>query len=221
MEVERAEEVAERGRRLRQEMRRKAEDSDGLSFHVVVAVDPREPKEHVRQHRVPGRRRMVVELLLAVDEPLAVGGRVEEAAVFRVAEQLHGQQRQPARFLEPAELARRDVQLVQTVGHVCVVLEHARVLGLTRTPRPEETTFGGGERPQDELCERPRRIEQIWTVEPTACFRECGKSESVPRGDRLVVAQWLRPPPALSEQAGARVGVDLASEDETTVLERV
>ena len=54
---------------------------------------------------------MVVELLLARDELLAVGGRQEEAAALVVAEQLDREPREPPRLLEPAQLAGRDVQL--------------------------------------------------------------------------------------------------------------
>ena len=49
-----------------------AEYADGMPLEVVVAVDPGEAQEHGCEHRVAGRRRLVVELLLAGDEPLSV-----------------------------------------------------------------------------------------------------------------------------------------------------
>src|SRR5205085_2409986 len=96
VKVERAEKVAERGRRLREHPRSETEDADGALLHLVVAVDAREPEEDVREHRVARRRRVVVELLLPADEPLPVGRRVEEAAAFIVAKELDGEQGQAA-----------------------------------------------------------------------------------------------------------------------------
>ena len=43
------------------------------ALELVVAVDPGEPDQHVREHRVTGRNGVVVELLRPRDEALAVG----------------------------------------------------------------------------------------------------------------------------------------------------
>ena len=51
---------------------REPEDADGQPLELVVAVDPREPEQDEGEHRVPGGRRMVVQLLLAGDELLTV-----------------------------------------------------------------------------------------------------------------------------------------------------
>ncbi len=88
-----------RGTRSRDE----PQDADSAPFELVVAVDPRQPEQHVREHRVARRRRVVVELLRAHDERLAVGRREEEAATLVVGEELDGEQRQPPRLREPAE----------------------------------------------------------------------------------------------------------------------
>src|SRR6266498_4125245 len=81
---------------------------------------------------------MIVEVLLAADEPLAVDGRQEEAAPLLVAEELDGEEDEAPRFLQPAQLTRRDVELVQTIRHVGVVLEDTGVLCLARPPRRSE-----------------------------------------------------------------------------------
>src|SRR5579885_2808205 len=80
--VERHEHPAERRRDPRQAAADQPEHGDAAPLELVVAPDPCEPQKDVREHRVAARRRMVVDLLLAGDERLAVGGRVEEPAPF-------------------------------------------------------------------------------------------------------------------------------------------
>ena len=128
MEVERAERPAERARRPREEVADEAQRADRLPLELVVAPDPREPQEDEGEHRAPGGRRVVVERLLPRDELLAVGRREEEAAAFRVAEELDRGEREPPRLPQPAQVAGRDVQLVQPVRDVRVVLEVGGVL---------------------------------------------------------------------------------------------
>ena len=130
MEVEGAERPAEPGGRARHEIADEPQDGDGVPLELVVAVDPCEAQQHVREHRVAGRRRVVVEVLRAHDERLAVGRREEEAAALVVSEQLDREQRQPARLLEPAQLAGGDVQLVEPVRDVRVVVEEAGAFAL-------------------------------------------------------------------------------------------
>src|SRR3954467_13756673 len=78
---------------------------------------------------------MIVEVFLAVDEPLAVDRGQEETAAFVVPEELHREQGEPPRLLQPAQLARRDVQLVETVCDVGVVVEHPAAPRLPTPPR--------------------------------------------------------------------------------------
>src|SRR5712691_6040349 len=137
MKIEGVEGMAERVWGLRQKARDEAEDADRLALQFWLAPQPREAQQHVREHRVPRRRRIVVEVLLAADELLAVAWREEEAAAFVVAEQRDRKDREPARLLEPAQLARCDMELVEAVGHVRIVLEHACVLRLACAPAPE------------------------------------------------------------------------------------
>src|SRR5438067_771257 len=113
------------------------------------------------------------------------------------------------------------MQLVQPVSDVRVVLEHAVVLGFPSAPRPEQTSLGRREPTEDELRELLRPPQQIWSIEPATRFGERGQCEPVPRGDRLVVAQWFRPLLPLGEQARTRAGVELAPEDRAAVLERM
>src|SRR5205814_1175456 len=74
------------------------EDPGGQALELVVAPDPSQSEQHVREHRVSRRGRVVVELLLARHEPLAVRGRKEEAAVFPVDEELDRESGQPVRL---------------------------------------------------------------------------------------------------------------------------
>ena len=180
-----------------------AEDADGAPLELVVAVDPREPEQHVREHRVARRRRVVVEVLLARDELLAVRRREEEAAALVVAEELDREEREPARLLEPARLAGRDVQLVEPVRDVGVVVEEAGVLGDAVAVRAVEAALGRRERAEQELAEASRRVEPVVALEARAGLGERGEREAVPGGDRLVVAQRLRPLLAPLEQLGA------------------
>ena len=71
---------------------------------------------------------MVVEVLLARDQLLAVLRREEEAAALVVAEQLDRLESQPAR--SRAGVAGRDVQLEQPVRDVGVVVQVAGTVAL-------------------------------------------------------------------------------------------
>src|SRR4051812_31437622 len=138
MEVERAQRMTERRRRVRALWGDDPEHADRATLELVVRPQPRKPQQDEREHRVPGRRRMVVEILLAADEPLAVDRRQEETAAFVVAEELDAQQHKPPRLLQPTQLPRRDVQLVETVCDVGVVVEHPAVSSLPTPPRAVE-----------------------------------------------------------------------------------
>src|SRR5437763_7069254 len=109
---------------------------------------------------------MIVEVLLAADEPLAVDRRQEETAAFVVAEELDGQQCEPPRLLEPAQLARRDVKLVEPVGDVGVVVEHAGMTRSASAPGAVQTAVGTRERSQQELCAGARCGHEIVPLEP-------------------------------------------------------
>ena len=97
VEVERVQRAPNSVGRARRGRAEQAEHADGAPLELVVAVDPREPQQDVGEHRVPRRHRVVDEVLLARDQPLAVGGREEEAAALVVAEQLDREQREPVR----------------------------------------------------------------------------------------------------------------------------
>src|SRR5207302_5793439 len=98
------------------------------------------------------RRRIVVEILLARDECLAVDGCEEEAAVLLIGEEIDGEARKPVRLVQPAGGAGRDVQLVEAVRDVRVVLEVAGSLGDTLAPGSVQT-LPIGERPEQQLRE--------------------------------------------------------------------
>jgi hypothetical protein len=72
---------------------------------------------------------VVVELLRARDQGLAVGGREEESSALLVGEELDREPRDPVGLPQPPQLARRDVQLEQAVGDVRVVVEVALAAG--------------------------------------------------------------------------------------------
>src|SRR5512133_220362 len=162
---------------------------------------------------------VVGEILLAADELLAVTRRQEEAAALIVAEQRDGEDCKPARLFEPAQLSCCDVQLVEAVGHVCVVLEHARVLRLSRAPAAEEPAFRGRERSEEELSESTSRFEIVGPVESAARLGEGGQRKAVPGGDRLVIAERLWSQLTLVEEPRTGLGIERAANDEPTVLE--
>src|SRR3989442_1519628 len=135
----------------------------------------------------------VDEALLPRDELLAVGRSQEEAAALGIAEELDREPREPVRLLEPAQLAGRDVQLVEPVRDVRVVLEVARALRLALTPRPVEPPVLTRERPEQELGQPASRDEQVVPAEPPRGLRQRRQREPVPGRDRLVVEERLRP----------------------------
>ena len=159
VQVERAERPAEGGGRALERGQDEPEHGDAAPLELVVAVDPREAEQHVREHRVAGRERMVVELLRPRDEALAVDGREEEAAVLVVGEELDREPREPVRLLEPPQLAGRDVQLEQAVRDVRVVVE---VAGAARAPvaaaaaQPAVLVGERAEQERAEVCGPPR-----------------------------------------------------------------
>ena len=179
------------------------EDSDGQALELVVAVDPRELQQDEGQHCVARGCRLVLEVLLARDELLAVGGREVEAAALLVPEELDREARQSVRLLEPAQLARGDVQLEQAVRNVGVVLEVAGSLGPAGAEGPVQPAFAGRERAEQELAERAGRVEVVGALEAAAGLRQRREREPVPGRDRLVVPLGLRPLLAQLEEPGA------------------
>src|SRR5581483_5058581 len=143
-----------------------------------------------------------------------------ETAAVLVGKQLDGEQRQPARFLEPAGLSRRDVELVEAVRDVRVVVEVADAGGASCSIRAKEPAVGG-ERPEQELREAPSRVEPLCAVEPPPGLGQRRERQAVPRRDRLVVPSGLRPRRADCEEPLARLRADLAADDRAPVLERL
>src|SRR5437764_11157325 len=142
------------------------EDRDRATLQLVLAVDPPQPRQDVREHRVAARRRMVVEVLLPRDERLAVCRREEEAATLVVAEQLDREPREAMRLLEPAELAARDVQLVEPVRDARVVVEVAGALRFAAAPGPVQASVLARARPEPGLAEPPRRRDGAAALQP-------------------------------------------------------
>ena len=192
-----------------------------MALELVVAVDPREPDQHVREHRVAGRQRVVVELLRPRDEALAVGRREKEAAVLVVGEELDREPGEPVRLVEPARLSGRDVELEEPVRHVRVVVEvagAARAALAVAAPKPAVVV---GERAEQELPQPSGGVDPVRPLEPPPGFRERGEREPVPRRDRLVVAERLRALLSHLEEPRAQVLVELAADDRASVLERL
>src|SRR5207248_4027373 len=118
------------------------------------------------EHRVTGGGRVVVERLLPCDELLAVGRREEEAAALRVAEELDRAQSQPPRLSQPAQLARRDVQLVQAMRDVGVVVEVGGVLRAAASQRSPERLD------REHGSKLARNFEKIGAIEATRSPRK-------------------------------------------------
>ena len=124
-EIEPAERPRERSRRPLDRRLDEAEDRYGPRLELVVAPETPEPQEHPGEHRVPGGHGRVLEVLRPGNARVAVGAREVEAAVNLVREELDGEQRESARFEEPADLAGRDVELHEAVRDVRVIVQEA------------------------------------------------------------------------------------------------
>ena len=80
---------------------------------------------------------------------------------------------------------------------------------------------GVRQRPEQEVAQPARCREPVVALEPVAGLGERGEHEPVPRGERLVVAERLRPRRAHGERARLELRVELAADDEASVLERL
>src|SRR5262249_2549354 len=156
------------------------------TLELGVAPDPGEAQEDVREHGVPARRRVIVEVLLARDEPLAVDRRLEEAAAPVVFEELDREACESMRPLQPAHLARRDVQLVEPVRDVGVVLEVPGPLRDAVPPRAVEPSLGCRERPEQELAEPPAGVEPVVALEQARTLGGPPEPQARPRRPRPV-----------------------------------
>ena len=185
--VERDEQPAERRRRARQRVAHEAQHRDAAPLQLVVAPDAREPQQHVGEHRVAARRRMVVELLLARDELLAVARRLEEAARVVVGEQVDRERREPVRLEQPAR-RRRSRRAAPSARR----RRRRSPRGSPCPSRRRPATCGAAARPASRA--RPsRKLRQRGRRRDAAALGERGEQQAVPRGDRLVVAERLRP----------------------------
>ena len=147
-------------------------------------------------------------------------GVEEEAAALVVSEQLDREQREAARFLEPAQVAGGDVQLVEPVRDVRVVVE---VAGARRPALPVAAPQAAvvRQRAEQELGQAAGGVEPVVALQAPRRLGECGQREPVPRRDRLVVEPGLRARPALLEQPRAQLRIELAADDRAAVLERL
>ena len=191
-----------------------------MPLELVVSPQPSEPEEHVGQHRVPGRHRVVVEVLRPRDQRLAPVGREEEAAVLLVGEELDRAKRQPPRLEQPARLARGEMELEQPVRDVGVVVE---IAGAARPPVPPRARAAG---PVREWTEHELRgvfggLDPVGPSQEPSRLGERRDREPVPGGDRLVVEAGLRPVRPLGEQPGAQLRLELPTDDRAAVLERL
>ena len=205
MEVECAERPPESGGRALERGPHEAEHRDRVALQLVIAVDSREPDQHVREHRVAGGERVVVELLRPRHEALAVGRGEKEAAVLLVGEELDRESREPVRLVEPASLSGRDVELEEPVRHVRVVVEiagSARAAIAVAAPKPALVV---GERAEQELPQRSSGVDPVGPLEAAPGFGEGGERKPVPRRDRLVVTERFRALLSDLEEACAQI----------------
>ena len=113
------------------------------------------------------------------------------------------------------------MQLVKAVGHVRVVLEHAGVLRFARAPAAEQASLRVRERAEKERRERTGGFEVVGSFESASGLGQGCQRKPVPRRDRLVVTERLRPQLALFEESCASVTIEVAANDEAPVLERL
>src|SRR2546423_4688882 len=109
---------------------------------------------------------MVAELLFARAQLLAAGGGEKEPATPLVGKELDGEAREPVRLQEPAQLAGRDMQLVEAVGDVGVILQVAGVSRAARPPAAVQPAIVVRERTEQELRQLACRIDEVRTAEP-------------------------------------------------------
>jgi hypothetical protein len=163
---------------------------------------------------------VIEQVLLAGDQLLAVRWCEEEAAALVVGEELDRQQREPTRLLEPAQLAGRDVQLVEPVRDVRVVVEvagAARATVAARAVKALAVREGAEEKPGEGMGV----FDQVGPVKATPGFGQGREREAVPGGDRLVVKPRLRTLCADLQQPSPRLLVERPAEDEAPVLKRL
>ena len=182
--------------------RKEAQDALAALDHRIVAPDPAEAHEHRRHHRVPGRDRIVVEVLRAGGERLAVVRREEEPAALVVREELDRAIGDPARLEQPAHVAGRDVELDEAVGDVRVVVEEAAAADPAVADAAQHAAVLAAERPEKEVAEPHGGLEQVVPLDAPGRLGERRESEAVPGRDRLVVAKRLRPLES-ADRAGA------------------
>ena len=175
----------------------------------------------MREHRVAGRNRVVVEPLRAGHELVAARRGEEEAAVGGIVEQVDGEQREAMRLGQEPRLAGREVELEQAVCHVRVVVEEALAADLSLPPGAREPPVLARQRPEQELRHPSCRVEPVAALEPAGALGERREGEPVPGREHLVVEARLGPQLTLGEQPGPQLRVERAADDRAAVLERL
>ena len=205
-EVERAQRPAEGARRARSSVGPTSRSTDtAAALELVVAPDPPEAQEHVREHRVPGRDRVVVEVLRARDELLAVAS---ERGRSRRARRRRRARPRAARAGAPrAASAPRRSRRAARAGRGR--RSRSRRGSPRRSPCPsrqerETPPVLARERPEQELPHAARGLEPVGALEPARALGERGEREPVPRGEHLVVEDRLRPSARARRAACAR-----------------
>ena len=122
--------------------------------------------------------------------------------------------REPVRLEQPARVAARDVQLHQPVCDVGVVLEVTRSLRDAVPPGAVQPAVRCRQIAEEKAGQLGCRLD-------APSLGERREHQAVPGGDRLVVAERLRPLLAQRVQPLARVLVELAAQNEAAVLERL
>ena len=162
-------------------------------------------------------------IFLRTTSCLAVDGRLEEAAVLLVGEEVDREPREPVRLLEPAQLAGRGMQLEQPVRDVGVVLEEPGALRDAVAPGAVQPPLRRRERPEQELAERARPRRSTPARPSTRPHSASAASvEPVPGRDRLVVARAASAAARAARRAAAACASSSSpAQDEAAALERV
>ena len=125
------------------------------------------------------------------------------------------------RLAEPAQIAGRDVQLEQSVSGVGVVGEVPRPFRDAVAPGAVQPAVAVRERTEQEVAEPRRGREPVRPADRAGARGERCEHQAVPRRDRLVVTQRLRPLLPNREEPLPRLVVELAADDEPPMLERL
>src|SRR5215467_3035496 len=203
VEVERGEVPSETGRVSRHQVGHGSKGPGGDRLVALLAEEDSQAEQPVDGHGGAAGHGIVEEIARPDYEGVVVPAGVEEHALAFVPEELEGALRELARLVEPAAVEGRLVQREQTHADHGVVLEIALDLRLPVLPRAEQSALRLHLRHQ-EVCVLDGGGQVVRPLQHAARLGKGGESETVPRGEDLVVEAGVHAPLAHGVQSCAR-----------------